>query len=151
MLLGLDPLLTGDLLKVLRDMGHGDTICIADCNFPAHEIARRASVPCVSLATDTSRAAKAILSVMPLDSFAEHPVHHMQVCANPGELNEAHDDFLAAVRATAGDRWQMGGTERFAFYEEAAKCAAIVTTLDRRGYACFLLAKGVLGPDGNVG
>ena len=150
MLLGLDPLLSGDLLKVLRDMGHGDTICIADCNFPAHEIARRAAVPCVSLAADTATAAAAILSVMPLDSFIEHPVHRMEVCASPTELNDAHRDVLAAVHRTAGERWRMGSIERFAFYAEAAKCAAIVTTLDRRGYACFILTKGVIGADDKV-
>lgn len=150
MLLGLDPLLTGDLLKVLRNMGHGDTIVVADCNFPAHEIARRAAVPCISLACDTAKAAGAILSVLPLDSFVEHPVQRMAVCAAPTELNEAHQELRDVVHATAGPRWQMGSLERFAFYAEAAKAAAVVTTLDRRGYACFILTKGVIGPDGKI-
>lgn len=150
MLLGLDPLLSGDLLKILRDMGHGDTLCVVDCNFPAHETARKAGVPCVSLACDTPTAARAILGVMPLDSFLEHPVARMEETGRPQELNEAHRDFLEAVHQTAGDRWQMGSIERFAFYEESAKCAAVVTTLDRRGYACFILTKGVIGPDGNI-
>ncbi len=150
MLIGLDPLLSGDLLQVLRDMGHGDTICIADCNFPAHEIARRAAVPCVPLAADTARATRAVLSVMPLDSFVEHPVRRMEDGHAPGELNEAHRDVLAAVQQMAGERWTMGGIERFAFYAEAAKCAAVITTLDRRGYACFILTKGVIGADDQV-
>jgi L-fucose mutarotase len=150
MLLGLDPLLSGDLLKILRDMGHGDMICITDCNFPAHEIARRAAVPCVSLATDTPRAARAILSVMPLDSFIDHPVRRMEDGNAPGELNEAHKDFQAVVHHTAGERWQMGSIERFAFYAAAATCAAIVATLDRRGYACFILTKGVIGADDKI-
>lgn len=150
MLLGLDPLLSGDLLKILRDMGHGDTIAVVDCNFPAHEIARKAAVPCVSLACDTPAAVRAILSVMPLDSFLEHAVHRMEVCAYPTEPNEAHQDVLATVHQTQGSRWQMGSIERFAFYKEAAGVAAVVTTLDRRGYACFLLTKGVIGPDGQI-
>ena len=150
MLLGLNPLLSGDLLKILRDMGHGDIICIADCNFPAHEIARRAAVPCVSLACDTARAARAILSVMPLDSFIDHPARRMEDGAAPSVLNAAHEDVQAVVHRTAGERWQMGSIERFAFYEEAAKCAAIVATLDRRGYACFILTKGVIGADDKV-
>ena len=41
MLKGLDPLLTGDLLQVLADMGHGDEIAIVDANFPAATMARR--------------------------------------------------------------------------------------------------------------
>ncbi len=150
MLLGLDPLLGGDLLKTLRDMGHGDSIAIVDRNFPAHEIARRSQVPCHVLATDTATAARAILSVMPLDSFIDEPVRRMEVTASPAEPSEAHQELLAAVHEVAGERWRMGSIERFAFYEEAAKCAAVVATLDRRGYACFILTKGVIGPDGRI-
>lgn len=150
MLLGLDPLLGGDLLKTLRDMGHGDSICIVDSNFPASEIARRAGVPCHALAADTAAVARAILSVMPLDSFIDEPVRRMEVTATPNELSEAHQQVLAVMHELAGSQWRMGSIERFAFYEEAARCAAIVATLDRRGYANFILAKGVVGPDGKV-
>ena len=41
MLKGIDKLLTGDLLKVLCDMGHGDELVIADANFPAETCAKR--------------------------------------------------------------------------------------------------------------
>ena len=41
MLKGLDPLLSPDLLHVLRAMGHGDEIVVADANFPAASMARR--------------------------------------------------------------------------------------------------------------
>ena len=34
MLKGIDKLLTGDILKVLCDIGHGDELVIADANFP---------------------------------------------------------------------------------------------------------------------
>lgn len=150
MLIGLDPLLSGDLLKILRDMGHGDMLCLADCNFPAHAIAQRAGVPCIPLATDLPTATRAVLSVMPLDSFIPHPVRRMEVDNAPGELNDAHQDVQRAVHETAGARWQMGSIERFAFYAETAKCTAIVATLERRGYACFILTKGVIGADGEV-
>ena len=150
MLLGLDPLLSGDLLKILRDMGHGDDLVIADCNFPAHEIARKAGIPCIALACYTASAAAAILSIYPFDSFVEHPVQRMEVCASPTEPNAAHRDFLSAVHAAQGPRWRMVSIERFAFYTAAAKAAAVVTTLDRRPYACFILKKGVIGPDGGI-
>ena len=35
MLKTINPLLTGELLAILSDMGHGDDIVIADANFPA--------------------------------------------------------------------------------------------------------------------
>ena len=41
LLKNLDPLLTADLLHVLRSMGHGDMVCVCDCNFPAAEVASK--------------------------------------------------------------------------------------------------------------
>ena len=41
MLKGVDPLLNADVLHALRAMGHGDTLVIADCNFPADALARQ--------------------------------------------------------------------------------------------------------------
>lgn len=41
MLKGINKLLTGDLLKILCDMGHGDELVIADTNFPAEALASR--------------------------------------------------------------------------------------------------------------
>ena len=38
LLKGLPPLLSADLLHVLRSMGHGDVLCVADANFPAAEV-----------------------------------------------------------------------------------------------------------------
>ena len=34
MLIGIDPLLSGDALAVLRDMGHGDSHRFGRCQFP---------------------------------------------------------------------------------------------------------------------
>ena len=41
MLKNLDPVLTPDLLQVLRAMGHGDEIVIVDANYPADPQGRR--------------------------------------------------------------------------------------------------------------
>ena len=43
MLLGIPGILSGDLLKVLSDMGHGDEVAIVDANFPAERRATGAS------------------------------------------------------------------------------------------------------------
>ena len=59
-------LLTGDLLKILCDMGHGDEVVIADANFPTALLARRlVRLP----ALDGVSVLKAILSVFPLDTY----------------------------------------------------------------------------------
>ena len=41
LLKGVPPLLTADLLYILRSMGHGDKLCVCDCNFPASECATK--------------------------------------------------------------------------------------------------------------
>ena len=36
MLINIDQNLSPDILKTLREMGHGDKVLISDINFPAH-------------------------------------------------------------------------------------------------------------------
>jgi L-fucose mutarotase len=63
----LDPLLSGPLLQILADMGHGDEIVIVDANYPATANAKRL----VRLDGITATAAlKAVVSLLPLDDFA---------------------------------------------------------------------------------
>lgn len=145
MLLGIDPLLNGEALAVLRGMGHGDRVALVDANFPAHYL----GPPVVRLDTDLPRAARAILSVLPLDGYVEAPMLRMEIDGRPRELNEAHRALQEAVEEVAGS-WPLGSLERFRFYEEAGACACIFATLERRAYANVILVKGVIGPDGEV-
>lgn len=147
MLRGLDPLLTPDLLRILRAMGHGDEITIADANFPASSMAKRL----VRLdGVDTTRSLQAILAVLPLDSFVEAPVNCMQVVGKPDEVPPAVADFQAAVDRLAGFPVTIARIERFAFYERAKSSFAIVATSERRLYGNVILTKGVIGADGEV-
>ena len=57
MLLGIDPLLSGEALAVLRDMGHGDSIALVDANFPAHFLGPAV----IRMDNDLARAGRAIL------------------------------------------------------------------------------------------
>jgi L-fucose mutarotase len=152
LLKGLDPLLTADLLHILRSMGHGDKLVICDCNFPAAEVATKTtSQKCVILTVSLPEALSAICSVLPLDYFVETPVTYM--CPSGGlELPPAGAQVLAesksAIRQHASDV-TICAIERFAFYEEARTCFAVVQTLERRPYGNVVLQKGVVGPDGN--
>jgi len=143
---GIDPLLNADLLHVLRAMGHGDDIAVVDCNFPAASVAAETVTgELIRLdAVDLPRAMRAILSVMPLDSFVDEPVRRMEVMGKPDEILEAHRDVQAVMDETDGGGWKMGSIERFAFYGEAKKAFAVVATGERRPYACFLAKKGVI-------
>ena len=145
MLIGLDPLLSGDVLALLREMGHGDGIVLADANFPAHHL----GPPAFRMDTDLVRAGRAILSVLPLDGFVDAPIRRMEIDGRPKELNDAHQGFAAMVEEVAGS-WPMGSIERFRFYEEARGCVAVIATLERRPYANMILIKGVIDEDGAV-
>ncbi|MCB1883052.1 MAG: ribose ABC transporter [Geminicoccaceae bacterium] len=150
MLIGLDPLLSGDLLRHLRLMGHGDALCIADSNFPGRSTAERAGGAFVEVAADAEAVGRAILSVLPLDSFVAYPVVRMEPIGRPDEMTAAHAAFARMVEDVAGPGWAMGGLERYAFYEAALRCRLVVATLARGAYANFILTKGVVGPDGAV-
>jgi L-fucose mutarotase len=147
MLLGLDPLLTPELLMILAAMGHGDELTIADANYPATSNAKRL----VRLdGANTTQALAAILSVLPLDSFVDNPVHCMQVVGDPDAIPPAVADFQTVVDRLAGFPEKIGMIERFAFYERAKRSFAIVATSERRLYGNVILKKGVIGADGKV-
>ena len=68
MLIGINPILSPDLLATLRAMGHGDEIAIVDGNYPALAHARRlirldglTLIPVID----------AVLSVLPVDDFVD--------------------------------------------------------------------------------
>jgi L-fucose mutarotase len=146
MLIGIDPLLSGDALAILRDMGHGDCVAVVDANFPASYL----GPPVVRLDVDIVRAGRALLGVLPLDAFVDAPLVRMEVIGRPSEVVEAQAEFIAMAELVAGTGWPVGSLERFAFYEAARDCVAIFATLDRRSYANFILHKGVIGPDDAV-
>ena len=151
MLIKIDPILSPKLLFTLRTMGHGDKLVIADANFPANSLSKNI----IRLdGVNIDNAARAILSVFPLDSFIVSQggtaANRMEVDDKPNELTDTHKEFVKAVKEVAGNNWEVGSIERQSFYEEAKKSYAIVTTTDARPFGCFIITKGVIKPDGSV-
>jgi L-fucose mutarotase len=149
MLKSIDPILHADILHALRAMGHGDDLVICDTNFPADSVARQTMLGKV-LRMDSvtaGRAAKAILSVMPLDSFVEHPASRMEIVGKPDEVPPVQAEVQKEIDAAEGRSWPMGSIERFAFYDLAKKAYCVVQTGERRFYGCFIFKKGVIPPD----
>ena len=93
------------------------------------------------------RAAEAILSLMPLDSFVPHPAQRMEIVGKPDELPPVQAEVQAAIDAAEGRSWPMGSIERFAFYEAAKQAYCVIQTGERRFYGCFVFKKGVVPPD----
>jgi L-fucose mutarotase len=149
LLKGIDPLLNADVLHALRAMGHGDDVVLCDTNFPADSVAR-STVLGKLLRIDNvtaGRAAQAVLSVMPLDSFVDAPASRMEVVGHPQEIPEVQREVQAAIDAAEGRAWPMGGVERFEFYDRARRAYAVIATGERRFYGCFILKKGVIAPE----
>jgi L-fucose mutarotase len=148
MLKSIDPMLNADVLHALRAMGHGDDLVICDANFPADSVARRTVIGKL-LRIDSAtaaRAARAILSVLPLDSFVEEPTLRMEVVGNPAEVPLVQAEVQAEIDAAEGRPRPMGSIERFAFYDLARRSYCVVQTGERRFYGCFVFKKGVIAP-----
>jgi len=144
MLKGIDPVLSGELLRVLDEMGHGDQLALVDRNYPAAASGR----PVVRLGEVTiARAMTAILSVFPLDKFVERPLERMEVDGDPAASADVQDEALRIARAVHSPSLTWGIIPRLDFYGRARGCAAIVHTLESRPWGCFILQKGVVFPD----
>jgi L-fucose mutarotase len=141
MLKGIDPLLSGELLKILDDMGHGDQLLLVDRNYPAAASGK----PVVRLGeVGILRAAKAILSVYPLDSFINHPLERMEVGDNPNKTTSLQDELLVLARDAEARDLEYGVIPRLDFYQRAKQAYAVVHTLEEQPYGCFILHKGVI-------
>ena len=149
MLKGIDPQLNADVLQCLRAMGHGDALVISDTNFPADSVARE-TVLGKLLRMENLTSAEAIgsiLSVLPLDTFVDDFAMRMEVVDAPDEIPDVQEEVQAQIDLAEGQPRPMLSVERFAFYDLARQSYAVIQTGERRFYGCFVLRKGVVGPD----
>src|SRR5690242_16265992 len=143
MLKNIDPILGPDLLSILRAMGHGDDIAIVDANFPATASAKRL----VRLDGLTApRVVRAVLNVLPLDTFVPNAAFRMAVVDNPNDIPPITKEFESLL-AAAGYHGEIEAVERFAFYERARNSYAVVATGERRYWGNLILKKGAIPPD----
>ncbi len=141
MLKSINPLLTGELLAILADMGHGDEIVISDANFPAVTVAQRlVQVPGI----DACAITKAIVSLMPLDDFVEYPAAVMDA---PGDRPAIYAEFETIIESAEGRPIPLEPIDRFAFYDRSKTAFAVVSTGERRLYGNIILKKGVVCPE----
>ena len=147
MLKNIPPILSPELLKVLCEMGHGDRICIGDGNFPGASMAKPNN--CVLVRADghgVPELLDAILQVIPLDEYVEHPALIMQVADKDKGLEVPIWDTYKQVVAKHDSRGAaaFGSVERFAFYEEARNTYCILQSGETAIYANIILQKGVV-------
>ena len=134
MLKGISPVLPPELLSILCEMGHGDTLVIADGNFPAASIAK----DCKLVRCDghgVPEILKAILKLVPLDQYVEKPVTLMDVvpgddCETP--IWDTYKQLVSEVDDRGAD--VIGTIDRFPFYDEAKKAYVVIATSERAQY-----------------
>ena len=144
MLNSISKLLTGDLLKILCDMGHGDKIAIVDANFPAATNGKRVlQFPGVN-ADDLL---KAIIPLFPLDHVPEYAARLMDMDpkdkASGMKEPELWGVFSKIVSDTYPDK-KTGFVSRDDFYAWARDSYAVIQTGEARLYGNIILCKGVV-------
>ena len=150
MLKGIDSLLNAEILHVLRAMGHGDDLIIADTNFPSQSVAKQtAHGKLLRIDRSAAEVVQAVLSVYPLDTFVDDAAARMEVVGSPDEILPVMNEVQTQVDHANGDPMPMISIERFAFYERAKQAYAVIQTHERRFYGCFAFRKGVIPPDQN--
>lgn len=139
MLKNVPSILSPELLKILMEMGHGDTIVIGDGNFPAAANAQRL----VRLdGHGVPEVLDAVLKLMPLDTYVERPVSLMD---NGDSENRPPiwEEYADIINRNEGEK-EFRLVERFQFYTEAKKAYAIIATGETAIYANVILQKGVV-------
>ena len=141
MLIGIDPVISPELLDVLFRMGHGDEIVLADAFFPGNSMNSRV------IRADGIRVPAlldGILALMNLDSYVPHPV--IMMAPVPGD--DADENTEKSFRAVIDKHWPntpaIERIERFAFYERAKKAFAVLMTGETVKYGNIILKKGVI-------
>ncbi len=143
MLKGVPAIIPPELLMILAQMGHGDELTIGDGNFPGETLGKRVvrmdghGVPEIL---------DAVLQLIPLDAYVEHPALLMQVVPGDPAKTPIWDRYREIIgRHDPRGASCLGELERFAFYDRVKeKSAAVVMSGEKAVYANIILKKGVI-------
>ena len=144
MLKNIPPIIPPQLLKTLDEMGHGDSIVIADGNFPAESVGKNAIVIRMD-GHGVPEILEAILKLIPLDQYVEKPVALMERCKGDNADVSIWKKYETILEQSGeGNKESIRMLERFAFYEESKKAYAVIATTETSQYANIILQKGCI-------
>jgi L-fucose mutarotase len=141
MLIGIDPVISPELLDALFRMGHGDEIVLADAFFPGDSCNRRViradgiGIPALL---------DGILALINLDSYVPRPAVMMAAAAGDGLDPEVEKSYRAGIDRRWPGTPPIERIERFAFYERAKGAFAVLMTGETVKYGNIILKKGVI-------
>ncbi len=138
MLRGISPLISPELLMLLADMGHGESLLLADANFPAGKYCRKVlHLP----GTDIQQLLAAILPLWVLD-YKRPPLIMPECTISPGNRDLA-EQYLELARQTVPKVPFPEFLQGDNFYREAMETRVCVVTGDLRRFANLIIRKGV--------
>lgn len=144
MLKNMSKLLTGDLLKALCDMGHGDKVAIVDANYPAQTMGKRViAYPGIS----ATELLKSIVDIFPLDHIVPEPALLMDMTEEDRKAMpepETWTEFAGIIHEEYGEEKKVGKLSREGFYEASKDAYLIIQSGEERLYGNILLIKGVV-------
>lgn len=141
MLKNVPRILSPELMRVLMEMGHGDEIVVADGNFPCYTHNSRVIRMDGNGGNDVL---EAIVSLLPLDSYANENVILMSVLEGDDVQTPIWDDYKETLNIYEGENAKIGFLSRYEFYERAKNAYAVVATSEEALYANIILKKGVI-------
>jgi L-fucose mutarotase len=136
---GIDPLLSGELLRALDEMGHGDLVVVADRNFPAYS----QGAPVIRVDAGAVDTIRVLLSVLPLDTAVPTPIERMIPSEEGPEPNPVQEAVLAAASEIEGSELEFRDIPRLSFYDRAAQARLVVLTRETAPFCDFVLIKGL--------
>lgn len=126
-------------------MGHGDTIVIADANFPSDSTALHTAIKePLRVHGSTAAILSDILKLMPLDQYVPQPLCMMDRVPSDKDRGLLVPAYAAVAEVSGLELQDANFVERFEFYERAKRCFAVIQTDDRSLYANIIISKGVL-------
>ena len=138
MLIGINPVISPELLKILDEMGHGDEIVIADSNYPSEtygqRVVRADGVGAIILL-------KEIMKLIPLDDYVSDNFILMQTKDGvPAQIWKEYEDIASSSHFFK----KMTLITRDEFYERSRRAYCIIASGETSIYANIIIKKGVI-------
>ncbi|MFA6075930.1 MAG: D-ribose pyranase [Negativicutes bacterium] len=126
-------MLNSEIAKVLADMGHADSICIADCGLPIPEGVKRIDIALKLGSPSFLETLEAVLA----DMQVEEVILAEEICVKNYEIAQAIEDLFDEKTSI-----EYCGHEQFK--EKTKNCKAIIRTGECSPYANIILKSGVI-------
>ena len=127
---------TPDLFKLLMEMGHGESIVIADGNFPQKSMNVKNESIYIPIC-NISELLNDILYFFPLDQAVEYAASAMESVKE----GQRYGEYIKLIEENGS---KLNFVERYKFYELAEKAVGIIVTADTTKGGNILITKGVV-------